>query len=149
MSTLRPLYRATVARWNGWAPLTALVGTRIYSGSFPQVAAGQPALPYPRVLIATSTEVPNNVFGRRCFENTITAHAWAERTEDRSAVDLALEVMEEMNAALLAPLVLNDQTTAELHLDFTNSFDENDGDKKLHHVSVRYRASYLRTGAPV
>lgn len=148
MSTLRPLYRATMERWKGWAPLTALVGTRIYSGAFPQTAIGQPPLAYPRVLIATSTEVPNNVFGQRGFENTLTAHAWGEKTEI-SATESALEVMEAMHAALEEPLVLNDQTTAYLHPEFTTSFGEMDGDRQLYHVSVRYRASYLRTGAPV
>lgn len=148
MSTLRPLYTALLARWRDDDALTDLVGEHIYSGTAPQTAVGQPPIPYPRILIATSTEVPNNTFGRRGFENTVTAHAWGEKTSV-SAMESALEVMEAMNAALAVPLVLNVETTAYLHPEFTTSFAETEGDKQLYHVSVRYRASYLRTGAPV
>jgi hypothetical protein len=138
-----------MARWRDYAPLTVLVGTHIYSGSVPQTAIGQPPIPYPRVLIATATEVPNNTFGQRGFENTLTAHAWAERTSTASAMDLALEVHEAMNGALEEGLVFNAESSAMLIPEFTTGFDEKDGDKQLYHVSVRYRASYLRTGAPV
>ncbi len=148
MSTLRPLYTALMARWRDTDALTDLVGVHIYSGAVPQTAVGQTPIPYPRILIATSTEVPNNTFGRKGFDNTLTAHVWGEFTE-LSAMDSALAVHEAMNAALAEPLVLNDQTTAYLHQEFTNSFAETEGDKQLYHVSVRYRASYLRTGTPV
>lgn len=144
MSTLRPLYTALMARWRGDDALTDLVGAHIYSGAVPQTAVDEAPIPYPRILVATSTEVPNNTFGRRGFENTVTAHVWAEKTE-ASAMESALSVMEAMNAALVQPLVLNDQSTAYLHPEFTASFAENEGDTQLYHVSVRYRSSYLRT----
>lgn len=143
MSTLRPLYRALMERWKEDAGIAAAVGDSVFEGEAPQ------GTPRPFIVIATATEVPNNTLGRRGFENTVTAHGWAEKTATRSALDIEFEMLEAMNAALEAPLVLNDQSTAVLHPEFTAHLVERDGDTSLRHVSVRYRASYLRTGAPV
>lgn len=125
MSALLALQAALVGRLVADAPLMA-VATGVYDGRAPQGAT----LPY--VVVGEPTEIPSGNLGPQGWNDTIAVHIWSGYAGRKEA----LEILELMDTALAAPLVLSGHTTARLRREFVTALVEETG---VRHVPIRYR----------
>jgi len=128
MISFAAVQKASVERWKGFPSLAAIIGGRVYDGLEPEGSE------YPLLRVGQKTEVPTlQYLGGNGWSNTIVGHAFSRYLGDGEIA----AIVEQMDAAVAEPLVLDGYGTATLRRELLTTLEEEGG--KLRHANVRYR----------
>ncbi len=127
MSALWPVQKAAVARWRG-APAVMDRVTEFYAGRAPDTAVPS------YVILREKTERPGpGAFGAESWADTLAVSIYTLPADNSDRA--ALEILDEMDAAVEVPLVLDRHQAARLKREFTATLQEG----KYWRAEARYR----------